>query len=243
MRSPFGVPITGHQGRMRDETPPLDTAILDLDGTLVDTVFAHVVAWRRAFLEVGVDIPGWRIHRAIGIGGDRLVTEVAGPTVEHAMGDKVRELHGTHFEHALPQVTPTEGAAAMVDALRGRGLRVVVASSGEREVTERLVSLVGDGETLHEWVSGDQVEDSKPAPDLLAAALEQTGGSQALVVGDTVWDVESALRSAFPCVGLLTGGISRAELLDAGAVVVHDSPASVTENLDDVLARARHAPR
>ena len=228
---------------MRDESPPLDTAILDLDGTLVDTVYAHVVAWRTAFLDVGVDLPGWRIHRAIGIGGDRLVTEVAGRAVEHAVGDKVRELHGTHFARALPHVTPTEGAAEMVEAMRIRGLTVVIASSGEQEVTERLLSLVGAAESLHGWVAGDQVGDSKPAPDLLDAALEKSPGSEAVVVGDTVWDVESARRSSLPCVGLLTGGVSEAELLDAGAVDVYDSPATITKNLDDVLARARHAPR
>ena len=228
---------------MRAESPPLDTAVLDLDGTLVDTVFDHVVAWRTAFLEVGVDIPGWRIHRAIGIGGDRLVTEVSGRAVERAVGDKVRELHATHFDHALPHVTPTEGAAEMVETMRRRGLKVVIASSGEREVTERLLSLVGVTESVHGWVAGDQVEDSKPAPDLLEVALEKSAGSQAMVVGDTVWDVESARRSSLPCVGLLTGGVAEPALLDAGAVAVYESPARITENLDDVLARARRAPR
>ena len=228
---------------MRDESPPLDTAILDLDGTLVDTVYAHVVAWRTALLEVGMDIPAWKIHRAIGIGGDRLVTEVAGRAAEHAVGDKVRELHGTHFASALPHVTPTAGASEMVQTMRARGLRVVIASSGEREVTERLLSLVGVAESLHGWVAGDQVEESKPAPDLLAAALEKSGGREAVVVGDTVWDAESARRSSLPCVGLLTGGIAEAELLDAGAIDVYENPAALTKNLDDVLARARRAPR
>jgi phosphoglycolate phosphatase-like HAD superfamily hydrolase len=217
----------------------LDTVILDLDGTLVDTVYQHVLAWRSAFLSVGVDIPAWRIHRAIGIGGDRLVAEVAGRRVENAVGDEVRKLHGMRFEDQLPHVTPTDGAPELLEALRGRDLKVVVASSGEREVTERLLSLLGAAESLNAWVSGDQAESSKPAADLLSLAMEKVSGAAALVVGDTVWDVESAGRCDFPCVGVLTGGVSDAELREAGALDVLESPAGITTDLDDLLKRAR----
>ena len=126
--------------------PALDTVILDLDGTLVDTVYQHVLAWRSAFLGVGVDIPAWRIHRAIGMGGDRLVAAVAGRAVENAVGDEVRKLHGLRFEDLVPHVTPTNGAPELLEALRNRDLKVVVASSGEREVTERLLSVLGAAE-------------------------------------------------------------------------------------------------
>jgi phosphoglycolate phosphatase-like HAD superfamily hydrolase len=219
--------------------PALDTVILDLDGTLVDTVYQHVLAWRSAFLGVGVDIPAWRIHRAIGIGGDRLVAEVAGRAVENAVGDEVRKLHGLRFEDLLPHVTPTDGAAELLEALRGRDLKVVVASSGEREVTERLLSVLGAAEHLHAWVSGDQADSSKPAGDLLGLAMEKVSGEAALVIGDTVWDVESAKKCDFPCVGVLTGGVSDAELREAGAMDVRDNPAAITSDLDDLLKRAR----
>jgi HAD superfamily hydrolase (TIGR01509 family) len=217
----------------------LDTVILDLDGTLVDTVYQHVLAWRSAFLSVGVDIPAWRIHRAIGIGGDRLVAEVAGRAVENAVGDEVRKLHGLRFEDLLPHVTPTDGAAELLEALRRRELKVVVASSGEREVTERLLSVLGAAEHLHAWVSGDQAESSKPDSDLLQLAMEKVSGQAALVIGDTVWDVESANKCDFPCVGVLTGGVSDAELREAGALDVSESPAAITTDLDDLLKRAR----
>jgi HAD superfamily hydrolase (TIGR01509 family) len=217
----------------------LDTVILDLDGTLVDTVYQHVLAWRSAFLSVGVDIPCWRIHRAIGIGGDRLVGELAGRAVENAVGDEVRRLHGMRFEDQLPHVTPTDGAPELLEALRGRDLKVVVASSGARESTERLLSVLGAAETLHAWVSGDQAESSKPAPDLVRMALEKVSGEAALVIGDTVWDVESARKCGFPCVGVLTGGVSDAELREAGALDVRDNPAAITADLDDLLKRAR----
>jgi phosphoglycolate phosphatase-like HAD superfamily hydrolase len=217
----------------------LDTVILDLDGTLVDTVYQHVLAWRSAFLSVGVDIPAWRIHRAIGIGGDRLVAQVAGRAVESAVGDEVRKLHGMRFEDQLPHVTPTDGAAELLESLRRRDLKVVVASSGEREVTERLLSVLGAAEGLHAWVAGDQVDSSKPDADLLRLAMEKVSGEFALVIGDTVWDVESARNIDFPCVAVLTGGVAQAELQEAGALDVCESPASITSDLDDLLKRAR----
>ncbi len=226
---------------MNATTPPptLDTVILDLDGTLVDTVYQHVLAWRSAFLGVGVDIASWRLHRAIGMGGDRLVAAVAGQAVENAVGDEVRRLHDLRFEDQLPHVTPTEGAPELLEALRGRDLKVVVASSGEREMTERLLTVLGAAETLHAWVSGDQAESSKPAGDLLGLAMEKVSGESALVIGDTAWDVESARSCDYPCVGVLTGGVSDAELREAGAMDVRENPAAITSDLDDLLKRAR----
>ncbi|HEX5861761.1 MAG TPA: HAD family hydrolase [Nocardioides sp.] len=217
----------------------LDTVILDLDGTLVDTVYQHVLAWRSAFLSVGVDLPAWRIHRAIGIGGDRLVSELAGRAVENAVGDEVRQLHALRFEDQLPHVTPTEGASELLETLRTRDLKVVVASSGEKEMTERLLSMLGAAESLHAWVAGDQAENSKPEADLLHMAMEKVSGEAALVIGDTVWDVESARKADYPCVTVLTGGVSGAELREAGAVAVRESPAAIRSDLDDLLSRAR----
>jgi HAD superfamily hydrolase (TIGR01549 family) len=216
-----------------------DTVILDLDGTLVDTVYQHVLAWRSAFLNVGVDLPAWRIHRAIGIGGDRLVAELAGRAVENAVGDEVRQLHAMRFEDLLPHVTPTEGASELLETLRRRGLKVVVASSGESAVTERLLSMLGAAESLHAWVAGDQAENSKPAADLLHLAMEKVSGEAALVIGDTTWDVESARKADYPCITVLTGGVSGAELREAGAVAVRESPAAITSDLDDLVSRAR----
>ena len=112
------------------------------------------------------------------------------------------------FEDLLPHVTPTDGAPELLEALRSRDLKVVVASSGEREVTERLLSVLGAAEALHAWVSGDQAESSKPDADLLHLAMEKVSGEAALVIGDTVWDVESARKCDFPCVTVLTGGVS-----------------------------------
>jgi phosphoglycolate phosphatase-like HAD superfamily hydrolase len=213
-----------------------DTAVLDLDGTLVDSVYQHVVAWRSAFLAVGMDVPAARIHRAIGMGADRLVTEVAGRSAEAAVGDEVRAIHRERFEAMLPNVTATAGAFELLEALRRADLKVVVASSGEEEQTERLLTLVDSGEMLHAWVAGTQAEESKPAADLLDLALEKVEGERAFVVGDAVWDVVTAQERKLPCIGLLTGGISEAELRDAGASAVYQTPGELAEDLDDALA-------
>jgi HAD superfamily hydrolase (TIGR01549 family) len=213
-----------------------DTAVLDLDGTLVDSVYQHVVAWRSAFLAVGMDVPAARIHRAIGMGGDRLVTEVAGRSAESAVGDEVRAMHDERFQQLLSQVTATEGAFELLGSLRRQDLKVVVASSGPIELTEKLLELVGAGETLQGWVSGSQADQSKPAPDLLDLALEKVGGDRAFVIGDAVWDVQTAQERKFPCIGVLTGGVSEAELRDAGASAVYATPAELAEDLDGALA-------
>ncbi|MFC4786501.1 HAD family hydrolase [Nocardioides sp. MAHUQ-72] len=217
----------------------LDTVVLDVDGTLVDSVYVHVAAWRAAFAEVGVDVPTYRIHRAIGMGGDRLVGEVAGAATERAVGDAVRERHGHHFEERFGQVTALDGAADLLQLLRERGTTVVVASSGEQEQTDRLLELVGNADLLHERVSGSEAESSKPAPDLIEVALERVGADSALVVGDAVWDVESARKAGVPCVGLLTGGFSADELREAGAAEVLATPRDLVERFDEVVERVR----
>lgn len=209
----------------------VEAVIVDLDGTLVDSVYQHVSAWRIAFLEVGLDVPGWVLHRAIGMGGDRLVAHVAGQAAEQAVGDDVRSLHDKHFLELLPQITALEGADDLLDAVRELGLTVLLASSGAEEITDRLLDLVGRRDLLHAHVSGSEVERSKPAPDLLDAAMARAGGQRALVVGDTVWDVEAAAARSLPCVTLLSGGVGEEALRRAGAVDVLPGPAELASAL------------
>lgn len=213
----------------------LDTVVLDLDGTLVDSVYVHVAAWRAAFADVGIDLPTYRIHRAIGMGGDRLVTEVAGAAVERSVGDEVRERHARHFDDRFAQVTALDGASDLLDLLRERGLTIVIASSGEQEQTDRLLGLVDNTDALHERVSGSEADSSKPAPDLLEVALARAGAQRALSIGDAVWDVESARKAGVPCLGLLTGGFGEAELRDAGAADVLTTPREIVDRFSEVL--------
>ena len=203
----------------------LDTVVLDVDGTLVDSVYARTLAWKAAFREVGLEVPSHRIHRAIGMGGDRVVAHLTGDAVEHGVGDEVRRRQTEHFERLLPDITATDGAAELLVLLRERELHVVVASSGEPRLTSRLLELVDGGPALvHRIVWGSPTVRSKPAPDLFHAAMEQVGGTEALVIGDSVWDTQAARAAGLPCLAVRTGGFDDAELLANGATAVYEDP-------------------
>lgn len=213
-----------------------DTVVLDLDGTLVDSVYVHVACWKAAFRDVGIDVASYRLHRAIGMGGDRLVTAVTNESVERSVGDDVRARHAHHVDARFHEIGALEGAEDLVGALRDAGLQVVLASSGERELTDRLLDLVPGTHLIQDTVSGSEAEESKPAPDLLATSLDRADATRAFAVGDAVWDAESAKRAGVPLIAFLTGGFSEAELREAGAVAVYAGPAALAAALDEALA-------
>ncbi len=218
-----------------NQTRP-STVLLDLDGTLVDSVFVHTVTWKDAFRDVGVDVASHRVHRAIGLGGDRLVAHVAGESVERAVGDEVRARHDAHLDEHFATITATEGAADLLETLRSRGFTVVLASSAPKELSERLLGLLdGAAAHLHESVAGGEAEASKPAPDLLEVALDRVDATSAVMIGDAVWDVESSRAAGVPCLGMLTGGFGEAELREAGAIEVYDSPRDLLERFEESI--------
>ena len=214
-----------------------EAVLLDLDGTLVDSVYVHALAWREAFSEVGLDVPTYQLHRAVGMGGDRLVETVAGEAVERGVGDELRKRHDQQFQQRLPEVRAIGGVTELLSVCRDRGLRMVLASSSPPELTDTLLSVVDLSHLIGDVVSGDEGP-SKPAPDLVERALERARTNRAFLVGDAVWDVESAERAGIPCVGLLTGGYSEAELSEAGAIRVFDTPRSLATHLDEILQLA-----
>ena len=201
----------------------LDTVVLDVDGTLVDSVYARTIAWKAAFREVGVEVPSHRIHRAIGMGGDRVVAYLAGDAVAHGVGDEVRRRQTEHFERLIPDITATDGAGELLALLHERGLQVIVASSGESHLTSRLLEMVDGGPGLRVLPAAPELH-SKPAPDLFQAAVAAVGGRQALVIGDSVWDTQAARAAGLPCLTVRTGGFDDAELLDGGATAVYEDP-------------------
>ncbi len=207
----------------------IDTVVLDLDGTLVDSVYVHTLAWQGAFRDVGMVVPAHRIHRAIGMGGDRLVTEVAGQHVEDAVGDQLRSRHPDHLDRLFGAITPTPGADELLETLRAAGIDVVLATSSGRELTERLLDVLEDASRLTAAVTGSESDVSKPNGAILEIALQSVDATTSVVVGDAVWDVRAADDAGLPCIGLLTGGISEGELLAAGAVAVHPDPGALAE--------------
>jgi phosphoglycolate phosphatase-like HAD superfamily hydrolase len=167
--------------------------------------------------------PIWRIHRHIGMGGDQLVAAVAGDDVEEAHGGSIREAEKRLYGQLVGEVCAFEGAADLIARLADRGHEVVLASSAKEDEVERYIELLGAGEQISSFTTSDDVERTKPEPDLIAAAIDKAEGSDAVMVGDSTWDIEAAERAGIPTVAVLTGGFSAAELTEAGAVVVFES--------------------
>jgi phosphoglycolate phosphatase len=222
---------------------PFDTVVLDIDGTLIDSVYAHAWSWIEAFRQVGIDVPGWRIHRVIGMGGDRLVGAVTNGTVEEQVGDQVRARQSDLYADLSEHLTRTPGATELLQALKSRGLRVALASSGSRDDTEHAIDLLEARSVIDGAVSGDDAEETKPDTEPIRRAIDSVGGEDAVLVGDAVWDMEAAGRAGCPALGLRTGGIAADELLAAGAAHVYDDPAALTFLLDEALMIAAAAAR
>lgn len=207
-----------------------DTVLLDVDGTLADTNYFHVLAWARAFASVDVTVPQWELHRAIGMGGDKLVVAVAGEDVEEEHGETVRSAWEKEYAAVLDEVRLLPGARELVLALADRGLKVALASSGKDRFTQRVVELLDLPKgTLAATTSSDDAEESKPAPDILEVALEKAGGSSAVLVGDTPYDVTAAARLGMPCLTVRTGGFGVAELEEAEALAVYETAADLVD--------------
>jgi HAD superfamily hydrolase (TIGR01509 family) len=211
--------------------PP--AAILDIDGTLVDTNYQHAIAWFRAFRQHGELLPIWRIHRHIGMGGDQLVVSLCGEEVERDKGDDIRAAEKVLYSELIGEVQPLRGARELIEDLKERGHAVVLASSAKEDEVDHYLDLLDARDLADDWTTSADVEATKPEPDLVQAAVEKAGGGDAVMVGDTTWDCEAAERAGVPTIAVLTGGFSEAELRDAGAVVVFESIEELRESLDD----------
>jgi HAD superfamily hydrolase (TIGR01509 family) len=210
-------------------------AILDIDGTLVDTNYHHAVAWYRAFRALDVTLPLYRIHRHIGMGGDQLVAALAGEEFDREHGDDVRAREGDEYMALIDEVRPLAGARELLEDLDARGHALVLASSAKAEEVDHYLDLLGARELADGWTTSADVEATKPEPDLVAAAIEKAGGGAAVMLGDSTWDCEAAKRAGVPTIGVLTGGFSEQELRSAGAV-------HVFERLEDLRSDLGNTP-
>ncbi|HEX4724616.1 MAG TPA: HAD family hydrolase [Pseudonocardiaceae bacterium] len=215
-----------------------DTVIFDVDGTLMDTNYHHAIAWYRALRSRDVTVPVWRIHRAIGMGGDKLVADVAGDAVEAEHGDALRARWKDEYDRLIDEVVPFAGAHDLLRAAHEQGRRVALASSGDSAHVERYLDLLDARTLADEWTTAQDAEDSKPAPDLIGVALRRVGGGAAVVVGDSTWDCLAAGRAGLPSVAVRTGGFSEEELRESGAVRVFESLPELRDALADLPVRA-----
>lgn len=212
--------------------------IFDLDGTLVDTVYAHVFAWQRALLEFGTPVDGWRIHRRIGMSGGLFARAVAREIGRQLTDDEAAALqlrHGEIFREFLPDRRPLPGAIALLAALRAAGITHGIATSGRHPEIDRSLEALGvPPETV--VVDRGDVLRAKPEPDLFLACQERLGVAvtDCYVVGDAVWDLLAARRAGMLSVGLLTGGYGEDELRGAGAFRVYRDAAELHDSLDEL---------
>jgi HAD superfamily hydrolase (TIGR01509 family) len=207
---------------MMASTSPTSAVLLDLDGTLVDSLYLHVVAWHEAFHAAGYAVPMVAIHAAIGMGSDRLMPHLLGEHVDDA--DAVSDDHKRRFLEGADSLEPTPGAAALLDDLDTRGVPYVVATSASGQERDTLLAALGREDLP--IVGSDDVDSSKPAPDMLLAAQDQLERTpdHAVMVGDAPWDARAAVRAGMEAVAVRCGGFSDASLRAAGATRIVDTP-------------------
>ncbi|HKF82133.1 MAG TPA: HAD family hydrolase [Solirubrobacterales bacterium] len=203
-------------------------AILDVDGTLVDTNYHHALAWHRALHAHDHPVQMWKVHRHIGMGGDQILDALIGEEAAAAQGDSIRDAEAEAYGELIGEVEPMEGARELIERLKGEGATVILASSAKQEEVDHYLDLLDARELVDGWTTSADVESTKPDPDLVDAALEKAGGdNRAVMVGDSVWDVKAARAADVPTMAVLTGGFSEAELREAGAAQVVESIADL----------------
>jgi HAD superfamily hydrolase (TIGR01549 family) len=212
-------------------------ALLDLDGTLVDANYQHSLAWYRAFRRFEITLPMWRLHRHIGMGGDQYVAAVAGDDVERDRGDELRDAHDEEFRPLRGECAPLEGAHDLLVELKRCGHTVVLASSSNEDDLDHFLGVLDARDVIDAYTSADDVQRTKPHPDVVHAALEKAGTTDGAMIGDSRWDIEAAGKAGLETVCVITGGWSEQELRDAGARAVYDSIPALIRSLDDTPFR------
>lgn len=216
-------------------------AILDVDGTLVDTNYHHTLAWYRAFQDHEIVLPLWRIHRHIGMGGDQLVKSLTDETTERDRGDQIRESEKRHFSELVGEVHTMPGSRELLEDLKQRGHVVILASSAREEDVDHYLDLLDARELADDWTTAADVEATKPAPDLVESALDRAGAADApgdaVMIGDSPWDVHAARNAGVASLGVRTGGFAAEELRDAGAVSVFESVDELRKHLNETALR------
>jgi HAD superfamily hydrolase (TIGR01509 family) len=222
-------------------TADVRAVLFDVDGTLVDTNYLHTVAWWEAFAQAGHDVPMASIHRAIGMGSDRMLDALLPADRDTSADGDIKTSHSALYSVYWSRLRPLPGAARLLRACHDKGLRVVLASSADPDELTVLRAALDADDAIDAATSSGDADASKPAPDLVQIALDQANAApeESVFIGDSVWDVQACLRAGVRCIGVLTGGTSRAELTEAGAVAVYDGPADLLEGFPRRLTATR----
>jgi HAD superfamily hydrolase (TIGR01509 family) len=208
--------------------------LFDVDGTLVDSKDAHADAWVKAFAKHGVRVDWIKVRRCIGMGGDKLMPEVSGLDEESPQGSQIAEDRGAIFkDDYLPHIKPLRDARKLVAAIKARGYTAVAASSAQKDELTPLLKIAGAEWLMDAATSSDDAEESKPAPDIVVAALQRAKATpeEAVMIGDTPYDVAAATRAGVKIIGFRSGGWGDADL--AGAIAIYDGPWDLVERIED----------
>jgi HAD superfamily hydrolase (TIGR01549 family) len=211
----------------------LKAILFDIDGTLVDSNYLHIDAWDRAFAGVGHPVDVWRIHRAIGMDSGKLLERLLGDDAD-SLGESAKEKHSALYMASVDRLRAIGGANELVAELAKRGHRVVLATSAPEAELKILLKVLDVDDSVAAVTSAEDVGTAKPDPDIINAALDKAsvGADDAVMVGDSVWDIVAAKRAGVVSVGLLSGGFGAEELRTAGAAAVYDSVADLLRQLD-----------
>jgi HAD superfamily hydrolase (TIGR01509 family) len=217
--------------------PSTRAALFDVDGTLVDTSYLHAVTWWEALRQAGHTVPMAQVHRAVGLGTDQLLDNLLGKDRDPEQTGALADAHSALYAAYWPALQPLPGAARLLRACAERGWSVVLATSAKDDELKVLRRVLDADDAINDAVTADDVDTAKPAPDVVEQALAKTGtpAQRAVFIGDTPWDVRAAHRAGVRCIGVLSGGVSRAEMLDAGAEEVYQDAAELADCLDRSL--------
>ena len=208
--------------------------LFDIDGTLVDSNYLHVHAWARAFCDVGIAAEGWRIHRCIGMDGSTLVKTLSSDA-DDDVKERLKDLHSRYYKELTPMLQVLPGGREILERVASIGLQVVLATSAPDDELSILRQLLDRDNLVSEVTSSADVDTAKPKPDIIEVALDRAGvtADRAVFVGDSVWDAEACGRAGLPSIGVLSGGISREELVASGARVVFEDARELTERIGE----------
>ncbi|WP_197377356.1 HAD family hydrolase [Mycolicibacterium baixiangningiae] len=209
--------------------------LFDIDGTLVDSNYLHVHAWHRSFADEGLTVESWRVHRCIGMDGSTLLDSLV-PDADDDARKRLKEGHSRYYleDKALLRLLP--GARALLERVQELGLQVVLATSAPEDELAVLREVLDSEDIYSALTSGEDVDTAKPRPDIVNIALERAGvvdTGRAVFVGDAVWDIEACERAGVTSIGVLSGGVSRGELTEAGASAVFENAEDLRTHLDD----------
>jgi HAD superfamily hydrolase (TIGR01509 family) len=210
--------------------------LFDVDGTLVDSNYLHVHAWYRAFHDTDIEVEAWRIHRSIGMDGSTLVKSLT-DNLDEETRSRLKDLHSRYYKETARLLRPLPGARELLEAVDRLGLQVVLATSAPEDELAILREVLACDELVSAVTSSKDVDMAKPQPDIVDVALERAGvdAEHAMFIGDTVWDVEACNRAGLPTLAVLSGGVSRDELENAGAHAVFENTRELYERIDDTL--------